>query len=179
MDITTAQLVAILSEHDRSKPICFCGDPNGLEFYRVKGRGGVLQIEFNQLVSREASGRLTVDHSAALGSAPVTRVGELVDDLRNCGDYAHKRVCFSDEALDFIRVQDTGSHINFEFTQRVYRAKNGSFVVEEGAVREEFPPGKTSTREGPRIGRGMIAAIEQAASQSAEEPATKKKRRKS
>jgi hypothetical protein len=56
MEITVKELIRELSLSDPELPVYFCG----LDFYRVKDRGGMVQIEFNQTVYKEDDGRVIV-----------------------------------------------------------------------------------------------------------------------
>lgn len=57
--ITVGDLIDRLKIEDSDKPVIFgCEE---LKFFRVKNRGDVIQIEFNQSVYRGADGRVVVD----------------------------------------------------------------------------------------------------------------------
>lgn len=56
MEITVKELIKQLSLSDPELSVYF----GGLDFYRVKDRGGVVQIEFNQSVYKEDDGRVVV-----------------------------------------------------------------------------------------------------------------------
>jgi hypothetical protein len=49
-------LITELEKSNLSKLVRFCGDPRGLSFYRIKGRGTVLQLEFDEQIYRTREG---------------------------------------------------------------------------------------------------------------------------
>lgn len=56
MKITVKELIEQLKKEDPDLEVYFCG----LDFYRLKDRGGYLQIEFNQSVYKEDDGSVVV-----------------------------------------------------------------------------------------------------------------------
>lgn len=56
MNITVKELIEQLQKEDPELPIFF----GGLDFYRLKDRGGFLQIEFNQSVYLDEDGLVVV-----------------------------------------------------------------------------------------------------------------------
>jgi hypothetical protein len=58
MGITVGDLIKQLSPCDADLPVYF----GGLDFYRVKDRGGLIQIEFNQTVYKDDTGRVIVQN---------------------------------------------------------------------------------------------------------------------
>jgi len=58
MKITVKELIEKLQKEDETLEISF----GGLDFYRLKDRGGSLQIEFNQTVYRDDSGNVVVEN---------------------------------------------------------------------------------------------------------------------
>lgn len=58
MKITVKELIEELQKEDETLEISF----GGLDFYRLKDRGGSLQIEFNQTVYRDYSGLVVVEN---------------------------------------------------------------------------------------------------------------------
>ena len=60
MNITVKELIEMLQVEDPNLIVDF----NGLQFYRLKDRGGSLQFEFNQTVYLDDEGYVVVeDHS--------------------------------------------------------------------------------------------------------------------
>lgn len=60
MPITVKELIEMLQVEDHNLNVDF----NGLQFYRLKDRGGSLQFEFNQTVYLDDEGYVVVeDHS--------------------------------------------------------------------------------------------------------------------
>lgn len=57
--LTVAELIVHLQAHAKDKPVVF-GCPE-LEFNRVKDRGSVVQIEFNQNVYQDSTGTIVVE----------------------------------------------------------------------------------------------------------------------
>jgi hypothetical protein len=166
MASTVADFVSQLRNQDRQKPVCFCGSPEGLQFYRVKRRGPeLLQLEFNESVYRQHDGQLWIDAIDAApadpaGTAPT--VGGLLDWLDRPETQKFELIFGGDhEALEFAQVSALGEWANVEFLQRVYRAENGGFVVEESrngqAVRKEFP--LRTTRDPRVVTTGAFGAI--------------------
>ena len=58
MKITVKELIEKLKKEDQELEIDF----GGLEFYRLKDRGGFLQVEFNQSVYVNESGNVVVEN---------------------------------------------------------------------------------------------------------------------
>lgn len=58
---TVLDLIMELSGHPSNKPLMFGGGPDGLTLNRVKDRGDYVQIEFDQLVYRDATGQIVVE----------------------------------------------------------------------------------------------------------------------
>lgn len=56
--ITVGDLKRILSIHSDHEELYF----SGLDFYRLKNRGGCIQVEFNQLVYRDSEGCVVVEN---------------------------------------------------------------------------------------------------------------------
>lgn len=56
MEITVKHLIELLSLEDQDSPVYF----GGLDFYRIKDRGGMVQIEFNQSVDKDEYGLVWV-----------------------------------------------------------------------------------------------------------------------
>ncbi|MBB2151639.1 hypothetical protein [Pedobacter gandavensis] len=56
MKITVKELIEQLKKEDQDLEIYF----GGLDFYRLKDRGGHLQVEFNQLVYKDDDGKIVV-----------------------------------------------------------------------------------------------------------------------
>jgi hypothetical protein len=59
-------------------------------------------------------------------------VGELIDRLKR----EHPDLPLDFGGLNFYRLKDRGAHVQFEFSQTVYRDKEGYVVVEN----HELPP---------------------------------------
>jgi hypothetical protein len=57
MKITVKELIERLKVEDQDLEVYF----GGLEFYRLKDRGGVLQVEFNQSVYPDEQGFVIVE----------------------------------------------------------------------------------------------------------------------
>jgi hypothetical protein len=57
MKITVKELIEDLSKQDPNLEVYF----GGLDFYRLKDRGGVLQVEFNQSVYKDENGKIVVE----------------------------------------------------------------------------------------------------------------------
>jgi hypothetical protein len=67
MKITVKELIEQLKVEDQDLEICF----GGLDFYRLKDRGGCLQIEFNQTVYLNDEGYVVVEnHSKSKEAKP-------------------------------------------------------------------------------------------------------------
>jgi len=61
MKITVGQFLDDLKNYNREDELFF----SGLNFYRLKDRGGCVQVEFNEVVFRDGNGSLiAVDHDA-------------------------------------------------------------------------------------------------------------------
>jgi len=143
-----SQFVADLKKEDGAKLLCFCSDPNGLQFYRFKLRGAqLLQIELNENVYRDGGGRLCVDSLELLaGFDPRESARTVGSFLRNLEDRTiqHYELIFGGdhEALKYVGLRDHGDWVSVEFEAKVSRAKDG-FVVEEirdgKHVREHWP----------------------------------------
>ena len=58
MRITVKELIERLKVEDQDLEVYF----GGLEFYRLKDRGGVLQVEFNQSVYPDEQGFVVVEN---------------------------------------------------------------------------------------------------------------------
>lgn len=58
MKITVKELIEQLKKEDQNLEVSF----GGLEFYRLKDRGGCLQIEFNQTVYVNDSGKVVIEN---------------------------------------------------------------------------------------------------------------------
>jgi len=56
MEVTVGQLKKYLEAFNQDSPLFF----GGLDFYRLKDRGGVVQIEFNQTVFKDDDGKIQV-----------------------------------------------------------------------------------------------------------------------
>lgn len=61
MGITVKSLIEDLKNYDPDLEICF-GD-RALDFYRLKDRGGCLQVEFSQQVYRDETGKIIVEEN--------------------------------------------------------------------------------------------------------------------
>ena len=58
MKITVKELIEQLKNEDQDSEVYF----GGLDFFRLKDRGGVLQIEFNQTVYKDEQGNVVVEN---------------------------------------------------------------------------------------------------------------------
>lgn len=58
MGITVGKLIELLEKEDKDLEVNF----GGLDFYRLKDRGGCLRIEFNQSVYLNQEGRVVVEN---------------------------------------------------------------------------------------------------------------------
>lgn len=58
MEITVEQLIESLKLYNPDLPVSF----GGLDFYRLKDRGGHLQVEFNQSVYLDEDGKVIVEN---------------------------------------------------------------------------------------------------------------------
>ncbi len=58
MTITVGELIEQLLLEDKELTVYF----GGLDFYRLKDRGGVLQIEFNQTVYKDENGKVIIEN---------------------------------------------------------------------------------------------------------------------
>ena len=58
MEITVGELIEQLKLYDPELPVDF----GGLDFYRLKNRGGALQIEFSQTVYKDDDGKVIVEN---------------------------------------------------------------------------------------------------------------------
>ncbi len=56
IEITVAEFIELLKSENQDLPLYF----GGLDFYRLKDRGACLQVEFNQTVSIDSKGVVTV-----------------------------------------------------------------------------------------------------------------------
>ena len=142
------KFVADLRKEERSKPVCFCSDPKGLQFYRFKTRGAqLLQIELNENVNRDEKGRIVVD---AFGIREdfepkdyAKTVGELLDNLTDPTIQHYELIFGGDhESLKYVGLRNYGEWISIEFEAKITRAKDG-FIVQEirdgRHVREHCP----------------------------------------
>lgn len=161
------QFVADLRKEDRSKPVCFCSDPRGLQFYRFKMRGAqLLQIELNENVCRDDEGRVCVDSLELLANFdpnedPKT-VGQLLDSLSDKTIQHYELIFGGDhEALKYVGLRDFCEWVSIEFEAKVTRAKDG-FIVEEMRgdthVREHWPFAKEIDPESEDILRKSLRA---------------------
>jgi hypothetical protein len=133
MTITRNQLITELENADPSKLVCFCGDPRGLSFYRIKGRGTVLQLEFNEQIYRTREGRLVIEHLGMGTGEPEENaytVGGLILGLRGGPDLP-MQFGGSSDALSFTGTSETGEWVSIEFEQRVTRGENDALRVDE------------------------------------------------
>jgi hypothetical protein len=167
MPFTIGDFVQQLRRHDKSKPVCFCRCPTGLQFYRLKVRGEhLLQLEFNECVYRNKAGKLIVQCSSPPPVNPqedAKTVGDFLDSLDN-GERQNDELIFGDTALRFRTLEDIGDWVSVEFEERVFRGENGCFVVEEirdgHPIREEFSILTTVAIDGatsPRIDAELFA----------------------
>lgn len=156
--------VSALRREDPSKPVCFCSDPKGLQFYRFKSRGAqLLQVELNENVYRDEKGVIRVDSLAVTDFDPkeyAKTVGDLLKSLEDPTIQHHELIFGGDSvALKFVGLRDLGDWISIEF-EAVVRRTNTGFVVEEirdnQHIREEFPYGKEVD---PSEAGGALAAI--------------------
>ena len=58
MEITVKELIERLKAEDQDKIVYF----GGLEFFRLKDRGDLIQVEFNQTVSLDQNGNVQVQN---------------------------------------------------------------------------------------------------------------------
>lgn len=58
MAITVKELIEMLQKEEPTREVYF----GGLEFYRLKDRGAVVQFEFNQTVYKGDDGRVIVEN---------------------------------------------------------------------------------------------------------------------
>jgi len=58
MEITVRELIERLKVEDQDKTMYF----GGLEFYRLKDRGDLIQVEFNQTVEPDENGNVQVQN---------------------------------------------------------------------------------------------------------------------
>ena len=58
MDITVKEFKELLEHHDENLPLTF----SGLSFFRLKDRGGDVQVEFNQSVYRDDEGNVVIEN---------------------------------------------------------------------------------------------------------------------
>lgn len=56
--ITVGELIDQLKIFNKDDPIDF----SGLDFYRLKDRSGVVQVEFNQSVYKDSNGNVVVEN---------------------------------------------------------------------------------------------------------------------
>jgi hypothetical protein len=56
--ITVAEFIEQLKAEQQDLPLYF----GGLDFYRFKNRGSLMQVEFNQTVSEDSKGVVTVEN---------------------------------------------------------------------------------------------------------------------
>jgi hypothetical protein len=156
--------VAALKKQNRAQPVCFCSDPKGLQFYRWKIRGPqLLQIELNESVYRDASGRLVVESLSLPDFDPreyAKTVGDMLDYL-NDPTILHYELIFGGdhEALKFVALRDIGEWVSIEFEAQVKRTPSGFVVGEirdEKHIRDEFPYSKEIA---PSEAGGAFAAI--------------------
>ena len=149
---TVAEFLSQLRLHDPAKAICFCGCPQGLQFYRFKRRGdSLLQLEFGENVFRTAEGQLWIDDltegeiRSTEDLKPLAQtVGQMLSGFNNPDVQKFELIFGGDErALKFMGIKDIGEWVSIEFEQRIYRNANGNFVVEEvrdgRPIQEEFP----------------------------------------
>lgn len=149
--VTVAEFVSHLRKHDRAKHICFCGCPQGLQFFRWKKHDTrLIQLQFDEPVFRNSAGQLCVDDvtEGEEISSPdelklsVRTVGSMLLQLEESKDFM---LFFGPDKhiLKFVGVVDIGEWVSIEFEQRIYRGEDGRFVVEETRdgrnIREVFP----------------------------------------
>ena len=58
MEITVEKLIELLKLEDKNKTLYF----GGLDFLRLKDRGDLIQVEFNQTVSQDNDGNVQVQN---------------------------------------------------------------------------------------------------------------------
>lgn len=59
MNIKVKELIELLKRENPELDVDF----SGLDFYRLKDRGGFLQIEFNQSVYKDSSGNVIIENN--------------------------------------------------------------------------------------------------------------------
>jgi hypothetical protein len=145
MNITRDQLTAQLARHGAAKLVCFCGDPRGLSFYRIKSRGTVLQLEFNEQIYRDREGRLRIEHIGHdydRAEENAYTVGGLIESLEG-GPNLPMQFGGTGDALSYTGLSEHGEWLSIDFEQTVTRAAGGALKVEElrdgRSVAEEFP----------------------------------------
>ena len=58
MKITVEKFIELLQKEDQDKELVF----SGLDFYRLKDRGDIVQVEFSQTVFKDNTGKVIVEN---------------------------------------------------------------------------------------------------------------------
>ena len=58
MKLTVKEFIELLKKEDQDCELNF----SGLDFYRLKDRGGSIQVEFNQTVYKDEQGKVIVEN---------------------------------------------------------------------------------------------------------------------